>query len=104
MILGIEKEIVVFLQSILAGNFLCLIYKALEVLRMLIKHPAFVISVEDLGYWGFVTVYLFFDIQKNCNGSIRWYFVMGLLGGSLVTWYFIRKITGKYIAKKKKTE
>lgn len=104
MILGIEKEINVFLQAILAGNFLYLIYKAIGVLRLLIRHRSFWISIEDLSYWAFVTVYVFFTIQKNCNGNIRWYFIMGLLGGSLMTHYFMRKITGKYIAKKKKTE
>ena len=104
MILGIEKEVNVFLQAILAGNFLCLVYKSLEVFRLLIRHRVLWISIEDLLYWAFVTVYVFFAIQNNCNGNIRWYFIMGLLGGSLVTHYFIRKITGKHIAKKKKTE
>ena len=104
MILGIEKEMNVFLQAILTGNLLCLIYKAIGVFRMLIKHHSFWISLEDLVYWAFVTVYVFFSIQKNCNGNIRWYFVMGLLGGSLMTHYIIKKFTGKYIAPTKKTE
>ena len=104
MILGIEREIVIFLQAILAGNYLCLIYKGVRVFRLLIKHKSFVIALEDLGYWVFVTIYLFFSMQINCNGNIRWYYIVGLLGGSLATDYFVRKITGKYIAKMKKTE
>ena len=104
MILGIEKEMNVFLQAILTGNLLCLIYKAIGVFRMLIKHHSFWTSFEDFIYWAFVTVYVSLVLQKNCNGNIRWYFIMGLLGGSLLTHNFIRKITGKYIAKKKKTE
>lgn len=104
MILGIEKEMTVFLQAILAGNLLCLLYKAITVLRLLVKHCDIIVSLEDLGYWIFVTVYLFLSIQNSCRGSIRWYFVMGLLGGSLVTHYFLRKINRKYIAKTKKTE
>ena len=104
MILGIEKEIAIFLQAILAGNFLCLVYESIEVFRLLVKHRTFLISLEDLLFWGFVTGYVFLSIQKNCSGNIRWYYVMGLLGGSLITHYIIRKITVKYIAKFKKTE
>lgn len=104
MILGVEKELNVFIQAILVGNLLYLIYKAMGVLRLLIKHHSFWISLEDFIYWVFVTVYVFLSIQNNCNGNIRWYFIMGLLGGSLVTHYFIGKITRKCIAKKKKTE
>lgn len=104
MILGIEKEAIVFLQAILAGNFLCLVYKTIDVWRLLFKHLSFWIAVEDLGYWGFVTVYIFRSIQNNCSGSIRWYYVVGVWGGSLATHYFLKKISGKYIAKTKKTE
>ena len=104
MIWGIKKEIAVFLQAILAGNFLCLVYRAIGVLRLLIKHRSLWISLEDLAFWGAAAVYIFLNIQNNCSGSIRWYYIMGFLGGSLVTHYFVRKITRKYIAKTKKTE
>ena len=104
MILGIEKEITIFLQSILAGNLLCLVYKAVSVFRMLVKHGSFWISLEDLAFWSVATVYIFLNIQNNCSGSIRWYYILGLLGGSLMTHYFVRKIARKHIAKTKKTE
>lgn len=104
MILGIEKELAIFLQALLTGNFLCLSYKVLNLFRELVKHYWFWISAEDLFYWVFASIYVFLRIQKNCNGNIRWYFVVGLLGGSLITHYFLRKIGGKYVAKTKKSE
>ena len=104
MILGIEKEITIFLQSILAGNFLCLMYKAVSVFRVLVKHGSIWISLEDFAFWSVAAVYIFLNIQNNCSGSIRWYYILGLLGGSLMTHYFVRKIARKYIAKTKKTE
>lgn len=104
MIIGIEKELAIFLQSILAGNLLYLFYLVLHLFRKLIRHSSFWISVEDLFYWMFVGVYVFLEMQKTCSGMIRWYFVVGLLGGSFITWFFIHKFVRKHIDKSKKTE
>lgn len=104
MILGIQKELSIFLQALLAGNLLYLIYRVLYLLRKLIRHSNFWISVEDVVYWMFAGIYVFLGMQKTCNGNIRWYFVVGLLGGSLVTCFFIRKIVRKHIDKTDKTE
>ncbi len=104
MILGIEKELAIFLQAILAGNLLYLLYYLLYLFRKLIRHNGFWISAEDLLYWIFVGVYVFLEMQQACNGMLRWYFVVGLLGGSFITWIFVRKFLGKHIDKSKKTE
>ena len=104
MILGVEKELSIFLQSILAGNFLRLIYCVLQVLRRLVPHRSIWISLEDLAYWIFASGYLFLLLQEISSGIIRWYFVIGLLGGSVITHYFLQKIMGKYIDKSKKRE
>ena len=104
MILGVEKELSIFLQAILTGNFLRLIYSALEILRKIIPHSPLWVGMEDLLYWIFVSGYLFVFIQETSSGIIRWYLVMGLLGGSLVTHYFLRKIVRKYIDKSGKRE
>lgn len=101
MILGIGKELAIFLQALLTGNFLCLSYQVIKLFRKLVRHHWIWISAEDLMFWVFASVIVFLRLQKNCNGNIRWYFVMGLLGGSLITYYFLRKIAGKYIAKTK---
>ena len=102
MILGIEKELAIFLQALLTGNILCLSYNVLNLFRKLIRHHWFWVSTEDLLFWIFASIIVFVRLQKNCSGNIRWYFVIGLLGGSLITHYFLRKIAGKYIAKSKK--
>ena len=104
MILGLKKELMIFLQAILTGNFICLLYEGICLLRKIIVHKGFWVSVEDLLYWGFVTGYLFLYIQKSSSGNIRWYMVMGILGGVVVTHYFLRKFLGKYIDKTDKTE
>ena len=99
MILGIEKELAVFLQAVLAGNLVCLIYNAIRVFRRIVKHNLFWISVEDVLYWIGVGIFLFLRIYQTSNGTIRWYFVIGVLAGGIITEYLIVKITKKYIAK-----
>lgn len=102
MIFGIEKEVTVFLQAILAGNLLYLVYTVLRVLRRIVKHNLFWISVEDLIFWIGTGFYLFTQIYQTSNGTIRWYFVVGVLLGSLFTHQIIQKIIQKYIAKRRK--
>ena len=104
MILGIKKELAIFLQVILTGNLLYLVYQVLYLFRKLIRHNRFWASLGDLVYWMFVGVYVFSGMQKTCNGNIRWYFIVGLLIGSFVTYFFIGKIVRKHIDKMKKTE
>ena len=98
MILGIEKELIVFLQAVLAGNLVCLVYSAFRVFRRLVVHNLVWISVEDLLFWIGTGFYLFYQIHKNCNGVIRWYFVIGVLTGGIITYSIVDKIIKKYIA------
>lgn len=104
MILGIEKELSVFLQAALAGNFVCLVYDAIRVLRRIIKHNLFWVSLEDIVFWIGTGIYLFVQIYQTSNGTIRWYFVVGVFFGGIVTQFVVGKIAKKYVAKSKKRE
>lgn len=104
MILGIEKELSVFLQAALAGNLVYLVYSVIRIVRRIIKHNLFFISLEDLIFWIGTGIYLFVKIYQTSNGSIRWYFVIGVLTGGILTHFLICKIAKKYIAKWKKRE
>jgi len=104
MILGIEKELSVFLQAALAGNLVYLAYLVIRIFRRIIKHNLFWVSVEDAVYWIATGFYLFYRIYQTSNGTIRWYFVLGVLSGGILTHHIIFKITKKYIDKSKKKE
>ena len=56
--LGIGDEISIFLQALLAGNIVLLVYTCIRVFRRLIKHDLFFVSLEDflLGMGRFVSV------------------------------------------------
>lgn len=103
MILGIEKELSVFLQAVLAGNLVYLVYSAIRVFRRIIRHNLFFVSVEDFIFWIGAGLYLFIKIDETSNGNIRWYFVLGVIAGGLITHYIIHKFMKKYIDKFKKT-
>lgn len=102
MILGIEKELSVFMQAALAGNLVYLVYSAIRVMRRIIKHNLFFVSLEDLIFWIGTGIFLFVKIYQTSNGSIRWHFVIGVLTGGILTHFIICKIAKKYIAKWKK--
>ena len=104
MILGIEKELSIFVQAILAGNLLYLVYCLIRVFRRIWKHNLLWISVEDVIYWIGTGLYLFVRIYQMSNGSIRWYFVLGVFLGVIFTHAIVYKITKKYIEKNMKKE
>lgn len=104
MILGIEKELSVFLQAILAGNIIYLAYSVIRVVRRLWKHNLFFVSLEDLIFWIGTGIYLFIRIYQTSDGIIRWYFVIGVLLGGIITHFIISAISKKYIAKWRKKE
>ena len=104
MILGIEKELSVFLQAVLTGNLVYLSYCTIRILRRIINHNIFWVSVEDTIFWIATGFYLFFKIYQTSNGTIRWYFVLGVLVGGVFTHYMLSKITKKHIDKSKKRE
>ena len=104
MILGIEKELTVFLQAVLAGNLVYLVYFMIRIFRRILKHNLFWISVEDAIFWIVTGFYLFFKIYQTSNGTIRWYFVLGVLVGGIFTHRIISKIMKKNIDKSKKRE
>ena len=92
------------MQAALAGNLVYLVYLAIRVFRRILRHNLFWISVEDALFWIAVGFYLFLEIYQTNNGKVRWYFVLGVLVGGILTHHIIMKITKKYIDKSKKRE
>lgn len=100
--LGIEKELSVFLQAMLAGNIVFLVYCCLRVFRRIIRHRLFFVSVEDALFWIWTGLYLFGKIYDTSDGSIRWFFVVGVFAGGLFS-YFVVHFFVKVVEKSIKT-
>lgn len=101
--IGIASELSIFVSACLLGNLICLVYCALRVFRRIVKHTLFWISIEDFVFWVGTGLYLFAEMYRTCAGSIRWYFVLGVLAGGGITGWVIQKLMKKVVDKIEKT-
>ena len=92
---GIASELSIFISACLLGNLICLVYYALRVFRRLVRHSLLWVSIEDLIFWVGTAIYLFMEMYRTCSGSIRWYFVLGVLAGGIVTCKIVKKVVDK---------
>lgn len=90
----------IFLQALLSGMVVYSGYYCIRKLRQIIEHNLLAISIEDILFWISVAIYVFVQIYHTSNGSIRWYFVLGVVFGALFLFVVERKI--KKITKKDK--
>lgn len=79
--LGIGKEAFIFLYAGLSGIVVLFSYQILRQLRRLIPHHIIVVNLEDIIYWLCVSAYLFRQMYVTTYGSIRWFFVLGIVCG-----------------------
>ena len=72
--LNIKNELLVFFCACLTGVNVRAGYEILIFLRKMIIH-------NNLFYWIFMSAYIFSQIYATTYGSIRWYFLLGLVFG-----------------------
>lgn len=105
---GIETEGMAFLESVLSGMVVYSAYTCIRALRRVVKHNLFAIAAEDFFYWLGTAFYLFVQIYHTNNGSIRWYFILGVVLGGGMTFGISRKLAKMrkkmYERKAKKSE
>lgn len=111
--LGIKEEILAFLTAILSGGIVRIWYQCLICFRYIFKHNRIAIEIEDFLFWIVTGIYLFVQIYHTSGGSVRWYFVPGIVLGAGISTVLSRKIeknlkkiyhlqTGENIAKSRK--
>ena len=79
--LGIGKEAFIFLYAGISGIVILFSYQMLRLLRRMVPHHMAVVNLEDLLYWLGVSAYLFRQMYMTTYGSIRWFFVLGVVWG-----------------------
>ncbi len=75
------SENVFLLCSIGMGVFITFVYDLLRILRRVIPHNKFFVSMEDLLFWIFCALSVFALMYSMGNGNLRWFAVFGALGG-----------------------
>ena len=87
MVRLVNAQAICFLLSILNGVFLGFIYDLLRVFRRIIKHPKWLVDLQDLIFWIFGSIIIFIDIFKNNDGALRGFLCVGVFLG--LTFYFV---------------
>lgn len=101
MMLGIGKEAAVFLYAGLSGIVIFVGYQILCQVRRLVRHSLLVINLEDIFYWVGVSLYTFRQMYLTTYGSIRWFFILGIVLG-ISGAFFCRILAKKIFVKCKK--
>ncbi len=96
MILGIGAEGGIFLYAGLAGMSVLCTYYILICFRKLIRHSDLASGIEDVIFWIAASIYIFRRMYETTYGSIRWFFVLGVLCGAGVG-YLLCRLAGKIL-------
>lgn len=84
MSIVIRQEAMVFLQAVLHGVFLTLLYDLFRILRRIVRHCPAVVSAEDLLYWMTAGAFTFLFALKRTDGIVRGYTALGIVLGSVL--------------------
>lgn len=82
--LGLEKELEIFVHAVISGMVVYGAYTLIRMIRRLVKHNLLSISIEDFLFWVGTSFYLFIQIYNTSDGSVRWYLVLGIVGGVIL--------------------
>lgn len=99
--LGIGAEAAIFLYAGLTGIVTFSCYRMLVLFRRLVRHNNIAINAEDFLYWFGISAYIFRQMYYTTYGSIRWFFVLGIVCGNFFA-YFCRNLLKKLYIRCKK--
>ncbi len=74
---SIIDEVTFLLHSFLMGILITFVYDGFIIMRRLIRHNLFLISVEDLIFWRACAIGVFYMLYEENNGILRWFAVFG---------------------------
>lgn len=80
----IIREVIFVSHFFLMGIIITFVYDSLRILRRLVKHNIFWISLEDLFFWMVCAVSAFGMLYRENNGTLRWFAVAGAFLGMLI--------------------
>ncbi len=72
------------LHALLMGIFITFVYDILRILRRVIPHGGFMVSLEDLLFWIYCAEKVFLMMYHESDGNLRWFAVIGALAGMLL--------------------
>ena len=74
---NIFQELQFLLYAILFGAFLTSVYDIFRILRRVFQHSNILISLEDLIFWIYCAVSVFYLLNYQSDGKLRWFSAAG---------------------------
>lgn len=96
---AVVNENVFLLYSLGMGVFITFVYDVLRICRRVCAHNRFFVSLEDIFFWIFCAVSVFYLMHTQNNGTLRWFAVLGALTGMLVYRKTISPFFVKWVSK-----
>lgn len=87
VILSMSNQALVFLTTVIIGVFIGFVYDLFRVLRKVIHHSNLMTYLEDLVYWIFVSLIMFYVMLNKNYGEIRVFSILGAFLGMIL--YFL---------------
>jgi spore cortex biosynthesis protein YabQ len=84
--------------SFLLGLFITFVYDWLRIIRRVLPHGSFLVSLEDLCFWGYCGIQVFLMMYHENNGTLRWFAVFGAMFGMVAYKMTVSNILVKYIS------
>ena len=89
------QENLFLLYSLIMGIYITFFYDLLRIIRRVIPHNSFFISMEDLGFWFYCAMKIFYLMHTQGNGTMRWFAILGAMTGMFI----YRKTLSQYFVK-----
>lgn len=81
---NIVNEMTFLLHSFFMGIVITFVYDGFLILRRLIRHSMFLVSLEDMVFWIACAIGVFYMLYEENNGILRWFSVFGAAVGMIV--------------------
>lgn len=78
------------------GAYITFIYDVLRMLRRVLPHSGFFVSLEDIGFWIYCAVKVFLLMYYESNGNLRWFAICSAVGGMYLYLKLISPLWLKY--------
>ncbi|MDE6063658.1 MAG: spore cortex biosynthesis protein YabQ, partial [Lachnospiraceae bacterium] len=78
------SENLFLLYSFGMGIFITFVYDIFRIWRRVLSHNRFFISLEDILFWIFSAISVFYLMHAQSNGTLRWFAVFGALIGMIL--------------------
>lgn len=87
MTISIGQQASIFLTTVCVGFFIGFVYDLFRIFRRTLKHPNIFIQIEDLIYWVFVSLVMYYILLSKNYGEVRAFSIIGAFIGMII--YFL---------------